>query len=138
MNGSITNSCFALFPPFKKPRTVLFFILLKAPVKDSALEDLIWFHSYKSRATHQLKSISSSKRKEEHPPLTQTLCLQNSASAEPFFPRTPCWGRALPDNSSSDPRDQSGDDKRTDKEENGVCRAGDSCVTRAAPWVRCG
>lgn len=48
-------------------------MFLKAPVKDSALEDLIWFHSYKSRAAHQLKSISSTKRKEEHPSLTQTF-----------------------------------------------------------------
>lgn len=38
----------------------------------------------------------------------------------------------------SDPRDQRGDDKRTDKEQDGVCCVGDTWVTRATPWVRCG
>lgn len=40
-------------------------MFLKAYVKDSSLEDLIWSDSYKSRAAHQLKSISSMQRAEE-------------------------------------------------------------------------
>lgn len=128
-------------------------MFLKAYVKDSSLEDLIWSDSYKSRAAHQLKSISSMQRAEEpFTPYPNFVSLVGSqagratgASPEPFSPGKPHCARAglclITDPGhfgDSDPRDQRGDDKRTDKEQNGVCCVGDTCVTRAAAWVRCG